>query len=130
MLWCSYFKSFIKSANFSRCGNFVEKLNFVYTPWKIIILLGHSVGNMGHTNPSGWVMIFFMPKCHFLTIWCKNLIAAGVLRKNTWFSVPVPKIKFDSPSTRENCFCVHILSSLLNQQIFPDVENLLKMEFC
>ena len=38
MLWCSYFRSFIKSTNFSRTGNFVEKLNFTYTPWKIKIV--------------------------------------------------------------------------------------------
>ena len=37
MLWCSYFRSFIKSTNFSRTGNFVEKLNFISTPWKIDI---------------------------------------------------------------------------------------------
>ena len=43
MLWCSYFKSFIKLTNFFRCGNFLKKLNFVSTPWKIIILLGNSV---------------------------------------------------------------------------------------
>ena len=40
MLWCSYFRSLIKSANFSRCRNFIKKLNFVSTPWKIIIPLG------------------------------------------------------------------------------------------
>ena len=44
MLWCSYFRSLIKSANFSRCRNFIKKLNFVSTPWKIIIPLGNSVG--------------------------------------------------------------------------------------
>ena len=44
---------------------------------------------MGYTNPSWWVIIFFfVPKCHFLTIWWKNLTAAGVLRKY---------IKFDPP---------------------------------
>ena len=37
MLWCSYFKSFIKSTNFSRCGNFIKKWNFASTAWKIII---------------------------------------------------------------------------------------------
>ena len=42
MLWCSYFKCFIKSKNFSRCGNFVNKWNFVSTSGKIIILLGNS----------------------------------------------------------------------------------------
>ena len=30
---------------FSRCGNFVKKLNFVSTPWKVIIPLGNSVGD-------------------------------------------------------------------------------------
>ena len=37
MLWCPYFRSFIKLTNFSRTGNFIEKLNFVSTPWKIKI---------------------------------------------------------------------------------------------
>ena len=45
MLWCSYFKSLIKLANFSRCGNFVKKLNLVSSPWKIIVPLGNSVGD-------------------------------------------------------------------------------------
>ena len=40
--WCSYFKSFIKSKKISRCGNFVDKWNFVSTSGKIIILLGNS----------------------------------------------------------------------------------------
>ena len=31
MLWCSYFRSFIKLTNFLRMGNFVEKFNFVST---------------------------------------------------------------------------------------------------
>ena len=35
------FKSFIKSANFSRCGNFIKKFNFVSTPSKIIIPTAH-----------------------------------------------------------------------------------------
>ena len=30
---------------FSRCGNFVKKLNFVSTPWKVIIPLENSVGD-------------------------------------------------------------------------------------
>ena len=35
---------------------------------------------------------------HFLTILSKkNLTAAGVLKKNILFSVPIPKIKFDPP---------------------------------
>ena len=37
MLWCSYFRSFIKLTNFSRTGNFIEKLNFISAPWKIKI---------------------------------------------------------------------------------------------
>ena len=35
----------IKSVNFSRCGNFIENLNFVSTPRKIIIPKGNSVGD-------------------------------------------------------------------------------------
>ena len=41
MLWCSYYRSFIKSINLDRCGNFIEKFNFVSTPWKIIIPITH-----------------------------------------------------------------------------------------
>ena len=37
MLRCSYFRSFIKSINLDRCGNFIKKFNFVSTPSKIII---------------------------------------------------------------------------------------------
>ena len=45
MLWCSYFWSFIKLTNFSGMGIFIAKLNFVSTPWKIIIPLENSVGD-------------------------------------------------------------------------------------
>ena len=77
---------------------------------------------MDHTNPSECAMIFFfMPKCHFLTIWWKNLTAGGVLRKNIWVFVPVPKTKFDLSSTSKNHFGVHISGSSLNWQIFPDL---------
>ena len=56
MLWCSYFRSLIKSANFSRCRNFIKKLNFVGTPWKIIIPLGNSVGaHIYRSYKSIWV---------------------------------------------------------------------------
>ena len=32
----------------------------------------------------------------------KNLTAAGVHRKNIWFSLPIPKIKFDPPPQGKN----------------------------
>ena len=32
----------------------------------------------------------------------KKLIAAGVIKNNIWFSVPVPKIKFDPPPQGQN----------------------------
>ena len=61
-------------------------------------------------NPSEWIMIFiFYAKVSFFENLVKNLIAAGVVRKNIWFSVPAPQIKFDPPCTREKCFGVHIL---------------------
>ena len=50
---------------------------------------------MGYTNPSGWVMSFFYTKVSLFDNLVKNLTVAGVLRKNIWFSSPVPKIKFD-----------------------------------
>ena len=46
MLWCSYFKSFIKSINFDRYGNFIKKFNFVSTPMKIIIPIAHHCKDM------------------------------------------------------------------------------------
>ena len=45
MLWCSHFKSFIKLTKFSRYRNFIKKLNFVSTPWKIIVPLGNRIGD-------------------------------------------------------------------------------------
>ena len=41
MLWCSYFRSFIKYINLDRCGNLIKKINFVSTSWKIIIPIAH-----------------------------------------------------------------------------------------
>ena len=55
MLWCSYFRSFIKSANFSRTGNFVQKLNFVSIPGKIIISFGNSVRALYGLYKCTWV---------------------------------------------------------------------------
>ena len=37
----------------------------------------------------------FYAKVSFLDNLVKKLEVAGVLRKNIWFSLPVPKIKFD-----------------------------------
>ena len=71
---------------------------------------------MGHTNPSGWVMIFFNTKMSFFENLMKSLIVAGVLRINIWFSLPVPKTKFDPSQQRKKCFGVHISSPSLNQQ--------------
>ena len=50
---------------------------------------------LGHTNTSGWVMIFFYTKMSVFENLVKNLIVARVLRINIWFSLSVPKIKFD-----------------------------------
>ena len=57
---------------------------------------------MGHTNPSGWVMIFFNTKMSFFENLMKSLIVAGVLRINIWFSLPIPKIQFDPFQQRKN----------------------------
>ena len=96
MLRCSCFRSFIKSGNVSRTGNFIKKCNFVSMPWKIIIPLANSVG-----DPM-WVIQMhlmgndiFTPKCHFLTILCKTLTVAGVLRRNIQFFLSISKIKLD-----------------------------------
>ena len=45
---------------------------------------------------------FFFTKMSFFDNFMKNLTVAGVLRKNIWFSLPIPKIKFDPPSQGKN----------------------------
>ena len=55
IIWCSFFRSFIKSINFSRMGNFVKKFDFVSTPWKIKIPMGNSVGTIYWLYKSIWV---------------------------------------------------------------------------
>ena len=74
-------------------------------------------GVTGASNTMGGIMgVFPLPNCifrgrsvsvelcqsYFLTILLKNFTAAGVLRKNIWFSIPVPKIKFDPPPQGKN----------------------------
>ena len=66
-----------------------------------------------------------MPKLFFNNPVKKNFTVAGVLRINIWFSIPVPKIKFDPPH-KEKCFGAYILGIPLNQKKFPDVEISLK----
>ena len=52
---------------------------------------------MGYTNAFVWVIIFFFyTKVSFFENLMKKLIATGVVRKN-FFSLPVPKIKFEPP---------------------------------
>ena len=58
---------------------------------------------MSYTNASGWVMgFFFYTKVSFFENLMKKLIVAGVLRINMWFSVPIPKIKFEPPPQGKN----------------------------
>ena len=45
---------------------------------------------------------FFYTKMTIFENLMKKLIAAGVLRINIWFSVPVPKIKFEPPPQGKN----------------------------
>ena len=45
----------------------------------------------------GNVFFFFLHQSVIFENLMKKLIAAGVLRINIWFSIPVPKIKFDPP---------------------------------
>ena len=47
------------------------------------------MGCQGHQTPHDTPMLFFD------NLEKKNWTVAGVLRKNIWFSLPVPKIKFD-----------------------------------
>ena len=56
---------------------------------------------MGYTNPSGWVMIFSCQSFIFLTIWCKNLTAAGVLRKIFGFLYLSLKLSLTLPHKEE-----------------------------
>ena len=51
-LWCSNFRFFIKLINLDRCGNLIEKFNFVSTPWKIIIPIAnhHPTHNLPHPS--------------------------------------------------------------------------------
>ena len=59
---------------FSRCGNFIEKLNFVSTPWKTIIPLGNSVGDIYESYKSIWVgNDFFFIKVSFFENLMKKL---------------------------------------------------------
>ena len=82
LLWCSYFRSYIKSINFSRNGFFVKKFNFVSTPWKIIIPLGNSVGTMYRLYKTIWVGndFSFCVKVSSFDNLVKKLTAGGVLR--------------------------------------------------
>ena len=76
---------------------------------------------MGYTNPSEWVMILlFTPKCHFLRIWWKSLMAAGILRINIWFSVPVLKIKFDPPHKGKVLWCSYFKSFIKSTIFFQN----------
>ena len=57
MLWCSNFRFFIKLINLDRCGNLIEKFNFVSTPWKITIPIAnhhqtHHHSQSLHTPPT------------------------------------------------------------------------------
>ena len=84
MLWCSYFRSFIKSTNFSRMGNFVEKFNFVNTSWKIIILLGNSVGD--HI----WVIQIQIYNLAHLGGWGHGVVVVGGWVLWCWGGWPLP----------------------------------------
>ena len=50
---------------------------------------------MCYTNPSGWVMNIFYVKVSFIDNLVEKLDSSWIFRKNIWFSLPVPKIKFD-----------------------------------
>ena len=47
-------------------------------------------------------MIFLFKPKSFFDNFVKKFDMAGVLRKNIWFSIPVPKIKFDPPPQGKN----------------------------
>ena len=101
MLWCSYFRSLI---NWQIFPDVEISLNFVSTPLKIIIPLGNSVGGpyKCYRNPSVGNDFSFYAKVSLFDNLVKKLTLAGVVRKNIWFSLPVPKIKFDPPPQGNN----------------------------
>ena len=51
-----------------------------------------------------WVgnVFFFLRQSVIFENLMKKLIAAGVLRMNMWFSVPIPKIKFEPLPQEQN----------------------------
>ena len=57
---------------------------------------------MNYTNASEWVMVFFLHQSVIFENLMKKLIVAGVLRINMWFSVHVPKIKFEPSPQGKN----------------------------
>ena len=64
-------------------------------PWKIIILLANDVGDpiqvmQMHLMGNDFV---YTKMSFFDNFVKKNLTAAGVFRRNIWFSLPIPKIR-------------------------------------
>ena len=47
-------------------------------------------------------MDFFHQNAIFLQFCKTNFTAARILRKSIWFSIPIPKIKFDPPPEGKN----------------------------
>ena len=76
---------------------------------------------MDYTNPSGCVMIFFLCQSVIFDNLVKNLTVARVFRNNIWFSVPIPKIKFEPPPQGKNALLLHF-RCFLNWQFFPEWE--------
>ena len=80
--------------------------------------------SQGHLTPSVMPPPPVMPKYHLFDNLVKNLTVVGVLRKNIWFSVLIPKIKFDPSPEGKMLWCSYFWP-LLNSQIFPEWEILL-----
>ena len=57
------------------------------------------------------------------------MIAAGVIKINIWFSVPVPKIKFNPPPQGKNALVLIFEGFDKINNFFPDVEISLKLNF-
>ena len=80
VLWCSYFKCFIKSKFFSRCGNFDNKWNFVSTSGKIIILLGNSRYQLFSPNSHFGVKKSLPTQMDCMThIWSPTLLPGAII---------------------------------------------------
>ena len=86
--------------------------------WVVVVRL---LGGGGWGSVGGGIGLIFSPTCvhmYFFFNLVKKIDSGWSYTKNIFFSLPIPKIKFNPPPTRVKCFGVYILVPSLNQQIF------------